>query len=468
MEYNPNSKHSLVHLVTEYESMSRNGDSIYLEEKTYIDLVQYYELNYFYEKALEVAELALEQYQYSANLHVRRASLLLAVKRSDQAMTSLEKAEVYAPAGLDIQILRAKVLMTTKNYSEALQLVDKIKNVDKDRLHEILLLEAVIYENLKDFSKMYDILVDCLKLNPNNEEALEKIMLCIEVLRNFEDSEHLHQLLLDFDPYNYMAWYNLGNTFASTGEYPKAIEAFEFAFIINPDFEDAYLECIDMCMQIRDFNRALKFNLEFLEQFGDDEEVYARLGECYLNTGALKEAKKALKKSLKLDAYNDQVYFLLAKCQLLNEEYPQALKCIDKAMALDSNIEEYFAVKAQILYQIGDYDAADYYFRQAEEIGPEITDTWINHAIFLFRINETERALCVLEEAEFQAEGSEISYGKVACLLKMGFKSRAISELQTILQEDFSKSTFLYKIDPKLSNVNFISEMIDYYKGELI
>ncbi len=468
MEYNPNPKHSLVHLVTEYESMSRNGDSIYLEEKTYIELVQYYELNYFYERALEVAELALEQYQYSANLHVRRASLLLAVKRSDQAMTSLEKAEVYAPAGLDIQILRAKVLMTTKNFSEALQLVNKLKDVEKERLPEILLLEAIIYENLKDFSKMYDVLVDCLKLNPNNEEALEKIMLCIEVLRNFEDSEHLHQLLLDFDPYNAMAWFNLGNTFASTGEYPKAIEAFEFAFIINPDFEEAYLECIDMCMQVRDFKRAIKFNHEFLDQFGDDEEIHARLGECYLNEGDLKEAKKSLKKSLKLDAYNDQVYYLLAKCHLLSEDYLQALKCIDKAMSFDASIEEYFAVKAQIHFNLGDFDAADYYFRQAEEIGPEITETWINHAIFLFQINETERALSILEEAEFQAEGSEIAYGKIVCLLKMGFKSRAISELQMILQEDFSKSTFMYKMDPKLHDVNFISEMIDYYKGELI
>lgn len=466
MEFNPNSKLNLVHLVTEYETKSRNGDNIYLDEKTFIDLIRYYEQNYFFEKALEVSDLALEQYRYSAELLIKRASLLLTVKQSDLAMNSLDQAETFSPEGIDVHILRAKVLLATKRHTEALDIIRRLKDTNDVLCEELYLTEAMIYESCKDFESMYRVLTDCLKINPNNKVALEMIMSCIEVLRNYDDSETLHQKLLDLDPYIYMAWYNLGNTFSSIGEYCKAIEAYEYSFIINPEFEDAYLECVEMCVQIGDYNKALKFNLEYLEQFGEDEETYARIGICYLHLGILKEAKKNLRKSLKLDPYNEDVQYHLAKTLLENNEYTQALNMINKALSTDSSVEEYLCLKGEILAQLDEVDTADYFFRKAETTGPERTEIWMKHAMFLFKIGEYQKALQTLEQAEENAEGMELEYGKIACLLKLNFKPQAVSCLQNALVEDFCKHKYLYDFDSDLNKVSYIAEMIEYYRGE--
>jgi tetratricopeptide (TPR) repeat protein len=469
MEFNLNPKSSLVHLVTEYESMSQSGDLMYLNEKSYLQLIGYYEQLLIYDKALEVTDQALSQHPHSVDFHVKKASLLLAIKQSDQVMGMLNQLDTSHSLGSDIQIIRVKVLICNKKYSESLNLIEGMKRKKfSNNLEELLLLESSVYENLKEFSKMYDALVECLKLNPNNLEALEKIMLCIEVLRNFDDSELLHQALIDFDPYNFMAWFNLGNTFASTGEYAKAIEAYEFSFLINEEFEEAYLEAIDICAQIKDFNRALKFSFDYIDYFGEDEETLTRIGEYLIHLQRPQEAKKYLSKAVKLDSYNDQANFLMSKALSQIGQWEKSLTWIDKALKVDESYEEYLAHKALVLFSLGDFDRADFYFRKAEEAGPEIMETWLQHAKFLFKVGEPKKALRVLEEAEYHSEGEELAYGKVACLLELGQKSVALECLQALLQDVHDKHPTLFDFNPDLTHMNFISEMINYYKGELI
>ncbi len=469
MEFNPNPKSSLVHLVTEYESMSQNGDMMYLNEKSYLLLIGYYEQLLIYDKALEVTDQALTQHPHSVDLHVRKASLLLAVKQSDQVIGMLNQPDTSFLLGSEIQIIRAKVFICNKKYSEALKLIGQMKRTNSSNsLEELLLIEASVYENLKEFSKMYDVLVECLKINPNNIEALEKIMLCIEILRNFDDSEHLHQALIDFDPYNFMAWFNLGNTFASTGEYAKAIEAYEFSFIINEEFEEAYLEAIDICSQVKDYSRALKFSYDYVDYFGEDEENLTRIGEYLIHLDRPQEAKKYLSRAIKLDPYNDQANFLMSKALSQMGLWEKSLIWIDKALQIDESYEEYLAHKATVLYFLGDFDRADYYFKKAEEAGPEIMFTWFHHAKFLFKIGEVKKALRILEEAEFHSEGEELAYGKVACLLELGQQAEALKALQILLQDAHEKHSVLFVFNPELMHKNFINEMITYYKGELI
>ena len=74
---------ALHELVAEYEQSSRQGLRVFLGEEAFQQLLDYYEEEEQLEKAIEVSDLAISQHAYSADFYLRKAYLLLRVKRED-------------------------------------------------------------------------------------------------------------------------------------------------------------------------------------------------------------------------------------------------------------------------------------------------------------------------------------------------------------------------------------------------
>ncbi|MBK9582693.1 MAG: hypothetical protein IPO48_12530 [Saprospiraceae bacterium] len=83
----------------------------------------------------------------------------------------------------------------------------------------------------------------------------------------------------------------------------------EYSFIVNPDFESAYLDCADTCLQIKDYERALEIYIEANSKFGPNNELMVNIAHCYIYMDRISIAKQWLLKSIKLDAFNDDSIF---------------------------------------------------------------------------------------------------------------------------------------------------------------
>ena len=68
---------ALINLVSDFESKFDQGEVGYLDEKVYLQLLEYYEDEYLFEKALEVADFAIEQYKYRSEFYIIKSRLLL-------------------------------------------------------------------------------------------------------------------------------------------------------------------------------------------------------------------------------------------------------------------------------------------------------------------------------------------------------------------------------------------------------
>src|SRR5690606_22624009 len=135
-------------------------------------------------------------------------------------------------------------------------------------LVDIALCEAYLYEKQKQYEKMFEALKEALRIDPSNEEALEKIWWSVENCKMYDESIVFHKELLDRDAYSYLAWFNLGQGHSCNGDYEEAIEAMEYSFLINPDFELGYLECAETCIQIGKYEQALRIYRELIDNFG--------------------------------------------------------------------------------------------------------------------------------------------------------------------------------------------------------
>ncbi len=469
MKYHSDQDHALISLVNEFETKSQEGSISFMAELDFQKLINYYEKELLFEKAIEVVDLALSQHHFSSDFRLRKAQLLLATRNSEKAMTALEEAALFAPCEVDIQILRAKILSSMGNHHEALRLLDSVKDgAVTEELAEIFLCESMVFECVKAYDQMFESVKQSLTLDPDSEEALERIWACTEMSKRYKDSVTFHRQLIDRNPYSYFAWYNLGHAYNCLGEYDEAIEAYEFSFIINEEFELGYRESGDLCLQLCRFEKALSYYLEALENFGPDSDLLCNIGECYMQLKQYGKAKDYFSKSTKLDPYNDEVFYYLGQCFAREDRWLSAINAYFKAIEIEDQREEYYSDLAYAFSKVGEFAKAHYYYLKATEIGPEQCEIWKDHIALLIQLGEISKALEVVDEAEANTVGTELMYCRAACLFASGQRNQGMEALRNALNEDLDLSELIFELHPPLRDDLQVHHMISYFLSEIL
>ena len=115
--------------------------------------------------------------------------------------------------------------------------------------------------------------------------------MAVELTGNYLHSIKIHKDIIDINPYNFQAWYNLGHAFSCVGEYQKAIDALEYSYLINPKFEMGYLDCAEICIQTKQHEKALSIYLETFDMFGSNCDLLSSIGFCYYKLKDFKSSK---------------------------------------------------------------------------------------------------------------------------------------------------------------------------------
>ena len=188
-DYNDNPEGLNVNdLVLQYEGLLANGNNIFLDSDAFQDLIDYYEEQFEYTKALQAIEHALTNYPFSAVFHIRKAQLLLEEDRLDDANSALSLAKLYEPTNVDVILTEAEILHQSQDFDAALNMLDNALNfADKNDLEDIYMLEASIHESREDYEESFKSLVKVLKYNPANEMAYSRLWMCMELTESYEE-----------------------------------------------------------------------------------------------------------------------------------------------------------------------------------------------------------------------------------------------------------------------------------------
>ncbi|MFK7932177.1 MAG: tetratricopeptide repeat protein [Saprospiraceae bacterium] len=461
--FNPDTR--ITELVSEYEAMSLKGTAIFFAEEDFVSLTQYYEKDSQTEQALEVLDCALEHYTYSANLLIRKARLLLDIELAESCLNILQEAETCMPSDIQIPILRAKALIMLDHLDLAESIIDELKkqSLSAVQLSKVFVMEAMIYEALEQHERVFYALQAALQEDHNNQEALERLWLCVEISKKYEESIKLNENILDINAYSYLAWYNLGHAYCYLGRYDEAIDAYEYAFLTNEKFEFAYRDCAETCLLKKNYRKALECYQEALEHFDPDADIFLRIGQCYQNLGKFEIARSFYNRSDEMESSNDEVYFHTGECYANEENWHAAIAYYLRAINIEEKREEYFAALAEAYYQQNQFDKAEPLFQRACEIAPDQTQYWIQYATFLMEAGQGERAAEVLLDAERYAVGTQLLYCRVACLFACEKRQEALYFFGEALDEDFALHTVLFDFAPNLRFDRDVQILISIY-----
>ena len=169
-------KDEIKELLRHYQSLKNGRSHPFLEEDDFERIIDFYDEKENIQEALEVAEIGIEQFPYSATLLLRKADLLLATKKYQEALFILNQAALFDSTDIGLYILKTDALLALDRQEEAAAILEEALLLFEGNEKIDLLFElADVYDDFEEFDKVYDCLKLILEDEPNSEEALYKI-----------------------------------------------------------------------------------------------------------------------------------------------------------------------------------------------------------------------------------------------------------------------------------------------------
>jgi tetratricopeptide (TPR) repeat protein len=462
---NSNLKQQVLNLVIEYEAMSHKGKVFFVEETVFMEIINFYENEDHLDKALNALHDALAQHPYSVELYLKKAQMHLEQTEHDEAFASLDKAAAFAPNTLAIDLLRVTVFCDLEEFEKAFDVLDILyeRNNSNEELSEIYFHEAQIHQLQEDYEEMFEMMKKAVVANPKNDDMYGDLWFSVEMSHKYDEGIQFLLDIINVHPYSYFAWYNLGQAYSYKNEYEEAIEAYEYAFLINDKFILAYEDCAELCFELKYYTRALKHYQEILKHTEPSDDILVNIGKCYAALGQDDVAKVFYLKATSIDPYNDEAYFHFGNCMAREDKWETAIASYIKAIEIHERCEEYEAALAEAYHRVGEYEFALKHYARATELAPDESKYWVQYAGFLMENGCTAEALDILDEAEDNAYDPTLIYCRAACLFREGRRKEAMETLKEALEDGFEMYSSLFCLAPELEQDKEIMAAIAYF-----
>ncbi len=452
-------------IVQHYELMIQSEVVPYLEQTQFEEIIEYYEKEQLFEEANRSIDLAIERFPYQVGFLLSKSSILLAQGKIEAAEKLIDQAAVFAPTEWEVGFRRAEIMAMRTQFHQAIALLDKLIDEHKEADFGMLyLLKGMVYQELADFRSMFNSLKLSLEADPTNETALHLFWLSVEICQEHEESIEFHLWLIDQEPYSALAWSNLGHAYSCLKIWSKAAEAFEYAYIIDKEFEFAYRDCAIALTNMKEYKRALDCLDESAQYFSPDKEVLEQIGICHIELGNFEEARIALLDGLSLDANSNQLHFLLGRLHLRQGNFHKALMYLKRSLQFNDPSFEYYRELARVYAMISEPEQADYYYEEACVYAPDNLDLHLEFADFKGKNFGEKEALNYLKSVKNNFPDSAITYCAIGIMLNLKSRKKGLSILANALNKDFKEHTTLLKYFPKLEEDEEVNAIIASYR----
>ena len=428
-------RESIDELLKLYNNL-RNGQSgIFLEEDAFEKIIDYYEEQEEMSKALEAAETSLEYFPFSAPLMIKKANLLLGVRKYMDALDLLEKAELFDATDINLYILKTDAYLAMDMQEKAVALLEKaVASFEGEEKIELLFELADVYDDYEEFDKVFDCLAVILQEEPTSEEALYKICFWTDFTGRNEESIQIHRKIIDDYPFSELAWFNLGAAYQGLKLYEKAIDAYQYALAIDEKFDYAYRNIGDACIRLRKYREAIEALEKVLELSKPEEVIYEAIGHCYDHLKNYAQARFNYRKASHLNPDDSKLYYKIA-CTYYNEkQYGSAVKQLESALKIHRLQPDYNLLMGECKMQLEEIKEAVQFLSTAVRVRPRNISGW--------------EAL-------------------IRCLYNAGFFSEARQQALAALSHTNAKPVFYYYLSAILFSMNKSKEALLYLEKGL-
>ena len=346
-------------LIKRYENMRYEGKSVYFDPDDFAVLAEYYDNFGDTDEAKHIAEIGLNMHPGSTQLMIVKAKMLVAEEKYQEAYDYLA---IIGDDDGNVDYLQIKIecLLNLYMVDEADELVHKVLHtggLDKMDKYTFLSEVGYLYNDVDLYNQSIFLLEEARKIQGKDLELLVDLSFAYEMSDNLKKSIEINNLLLDINPYSFEGWANLGKLHTMTKEYDKAIEAFDFALIIDEEVGLMKMKALTLYLNnnTEAANEVLK---EALENNPDDESLYNSLLEGYEVMERYDEMLNVL--GLKEERFGeDGIHLKRAKLYAAQGNHKEAEKLFNEIPEEEKDSFDYFVLQGELALYNGDFDTAN-------------------------------------------------------------------------------------------------------------
>jgi tetratricopeptide (TPR) repeat protein len=435
------------------------------------DIVEYYSEKGKWKKALIAVDTALEYYSFNTDFHIHKTNLLISLEKYHEALRILNDIEPIIPLQFELHLYKGDCLMFLEKYPESLKSYKKALDLagSIEEKENVYLDLAFVYQSIDKYDKSFECILKSIRLNYHHEEAISELGSFIEFHRYYDKGINILNEIIEHNPYCFQAWYYLGICYRELEDLENSLKAFDYAIVINNEFEPALIEQARTMTFIGRWEEGIQLFEKALRVTGSNDEIFTELGNIYLNKHDLQKARsyydKAIKCSLSTD-FTDELYFKIGQCYVREEEWLKAKKCFKKAYDKYKDAI-YLKGLANVEEKLEEFENAIYYYEEAIEMDPYNETIWEDYSNCLYNCEMVEDAVSVLESALFViTDSAKLRYLLSAYLYKGGKKKQAQFEFEKALNMDFLNHELYINTFPHLKKEESVRTLIEQFKNK--
>jgi len=429
-------RENIQELLKQYERLRRGQGNSFLEEDAFEKIILHFEDREELPKALEAANRGIEQYPYSAALMLRKAEVLLGCRSYNEALDILDQAALFDSGDINLYILRTDAYLALDQQEKAAQqLQDALGQFEGEERLELLFELSDVYDDYEEFDKVFDCLKMILEQDPNNEEALYKICFWTDFTGRNEESIRLHQRIIDEFPYSELAWFNLAAAYQGLKLYEKAIDAYQYAIVIEEKFDYAYRNMGDAYIRLRKYKEAIEALEKVTELAKPEVVIYEAIGHCYDRLRNFAQARFYYRKASHLNQEDSKLFYKIA-CTYFNEgQWESCVKQLEYALRIHRAQPEYNLLMGECRMQMGMMRDAVQCLLNVVSMRPKSVKGWEALIRCLFQGGFYEEAMEQLHHALHLTQNKPVfHFYKAAILLADGHKKEGLLQLETAVE----------------------------------
>ncbi|WP_276132866.1 hypothetical protein [Polluticoccus soli] len=457
---------SMDDLLRRYEEVKNGEAANILDEEEFERVIEYYSQNSNEEQALLACDIARTYYPFSGSVLLLKAEILTQSQKYGQALKALDEMEQYDQNNLDGALLRSDILLGQFKYDQAaLWLEQKSKEFGGKEKIEILLELSDVYDECEEFDAVFDTLKRVIKIDKRNEEALQKICFWAEFTERLEESVTLHTQLTEEDPYNALAWFNLGAAYQGLKLYEKAIDSYEFCVAIDEKFEFAYRNMADAYMRLKWYERAIEVLEKHLEIAKPEDVIFEAMGFCWEKQKNFQRARYYYRQASQLSPQDDSIFFKIGETYAREKQWEKAVKSYSVALHLNKDNASYCMAIGNCLMEMDVKSEALVCYLNAVRLKPGNKTTWVALVKGLYLSGYYDEGLTQIEVArEHCGDKPDFRYYQAALLFEMGKSKEGLVQLERALKLAPNRVKLFTDLNPEYLRRSSVSDLIAKYK----
>ena len=406
--------------------------------------------------AKKALAIGMDQHPKNIELMLLKTEILLFEGAYKDAEELLVEIEVLSPENEEIYVQRASIYSKKKKHSLAIALLYKALSVSENT-SEINNLIGNEYLFIGNFKKAKECYIKCLNENQEDYQSLYNLLYCYEKLKQNNEAIIFLRKFIDSDPYNEIAWHQLGKLYAKSNDFNKAMSAFDFSIISNEVYSSAYIEKGKLLEKVGRNADAIK-NYEISAKINSpNASISHRIGLCHLKLGNSTLAMKFFEESIQLEPNHEKSWIDLITLLQKNNELIKSQLYVKKSLEVNGDSIQLWKKSAEINFKIKFFQDVCIACKNIDSLGNHSLKTWkfwLDSLIYL-KIWDSAHEIGLKATKSFP-NNSSLLLRIAGCKIRLGKKK----EGHDLLKDTVKRNNITNRIRKKIKT--FFPELLNY------